>query len=241
MEIVANLIQRVQSLYSRGVQSDDTDLSDRHIYHKLTTVRNRLTIQKYSKKQKISSWSYQVLPCIEMVKASIHDCPCLPPAGCDILKSRYPIPETITGFNGDIIRYVTSLDGSINYAETSWERMKHKKGSKYTSKNPEYFIKNGHLYIVHSSGFKTVVTLSGLFRDPLAATTFPSYCEKECEEGPDGSDCGGDCRSFLEREFPVDGDLVEPLVEIASEELVARFKQSIKDTENNKNDDVNGQ
>ena len=37
---IKEIIQRVQSLYSKGVQSDDTRLSDRHIYNKMVIFFN---------------------------------------------------------------------------------------------------------------------------------------------------------------------------------------------------------
>ena len=45
------LIQRVQSLYSKGVQSDDSRLTSRHIYNKLTTVRAKLVTEEAKKNQ----------------------------------------------------------------------------------------------------------------------------------------------------------------------------------------------
>ena len=42
---VGKIVQRIQSLYSKGVESDDTRLMSRHIYNKLLTVRARLISQ----------------------------------------------------------------------------------------------------------------------------------------------------------------------------------------------------
>jgi len=85
---INELIQRIQSLYSKGVQSDDTRLSNRHVYNKIKTVRSKLVSQEAKKKQKISSWNYQPIPCIELIKVDAHDCPCIPPVGCKILRSK---------------------------------------------------------------------------------------------------------------------------------------------------------
>ena len=43
---VGDLIQRVQSLYSKGVESDDSRLTRRHIYNKLLSVRSTLIFNK---------------------------------------------------------------------------------------------------------------------------------------------------------------------------------------------------
>ena len=40
--ILRDIIQRVLSLYNKGLQSDDNRLKPRHIYNKLITVRSLL-------------------------------------------------------------------------------------------------------------------------------------------------------------------------------------------------------
>ena len=117
------IIQRVQSLYSKGVQSDNSRLSSRHIYSKLLTSRSKLLHQKLSKRQKISQFNYQTLPCVELIEAPKNECPCLPPVGCTILKSKYPLPKVLVSLNAHAIEYVTSVDGAISYDETTWTKL----------------------------------------------------------------------------------------------------------------------
>ena len=45
--IIGDIIQRIQSLYSKGVQSDDTRLKSRHIYNVLITNRNNKLLTVY--------------------------------------------------------------------------------------------------------------------------------------------------------------------------------------------------
>src|SRR5690606_20582736 len=113
------IIQRIQSLYSKGVNSDDSRLSNRHIYNKLLTVRSRIISQEAKKKQRISSWNYQTIPCIELIKVEAHNCPCIPPLGCQILRSRYPLPKPLSGLSGELIKNVTSIDRTIKIDEIS--------------------------------------------------------------------------------------------------------------------------
>ena len=95
--IIKEVIQRVQSLYSKGVESDDTRLSSRHIYNKLLTVRAKLFQEKINKKQFISPYSYSEFNCIELIKVPVHECPCVPPLGCCTLRSKYKFPPILTG------------------------------------------------------------------------------------------------------------------------------------------------
>lgn len=225
---VGEIIQRIQSLYSKGVNSDDSRLTSRHIYNKILTVRSKLIYQKANKKQKLNQWNFQTLPCIELVKAEVHECPCLPPIGCSILKTKYPLPKPITNLTTHLIQSVSTIDGSVIYSEIGWNEYKYKKGNKYTANKPDYFIRNGHLFITYKSGPK-VITVTGLFEDPWEAEKFPSYC-------PDCEDCI-DCSSILDMEFPIDNDLTDTLIEFCIQELIIIFTQNQEDKTNNSKDD----
>ena len=230
---VGEIIQRIQSMYSKGVQSDDSRLTARHIYNKIVTVRAKLVSEKSKKKQKISQWNYQTLPCVELEIAPIHECPCIPPAGCKILKTKYPLPKPLTNLNAHLIQSVTSLDGSIVYSEIGWTEKKYKSFNKYTADKPDYFIRNNYLYITHKNGPK-IITITGLFEDPLEVESYPSYCPSDdCK----GGECN-DCVSPLDKEFPIDDDLLDTLVEMSFNELIILFNQNIEDLTNDSKDNL---
>jgi len=224
--LVKEIIQRVQSLYSKGVQSDDTRLSSRHIYSKLKSSRARLIKQKLDKNQIVSTWNTQVLNCVELEVAPAHECPCLPPVGCSILKSKYPLPKPVNSRNKELIEYVTSIDGSIIYAETTWNEKKYKKGNKYTKDKPDYYIRNGYLYLTHKSGPR-VVTIGGVFEDPVEASDYSNYCDTVV-----------DCVNPLDLDFPIDEDQVDTLVEMTTKELIVVFTQMKEDLTNDSKDSV---
>jgi hypothetical protein len=226
------IAQRIESLYSKGVQSDDKRLTYRHIYNKMLTVRSKLISQQARKKQRISQWNYQTIPCIEMIKAPIHECPCLPPIGCEIYKSKEPLPEPLTDLNQHLIQSVTTLDGNIIFSEIGWIEKKYKSANKYTANKPDYFIRNKYLYITQKKG-ASIITVTGLFEDPWEVQNYPSYCD-------DCTDCNN-CESPLDMEFPIDNDMVDTLVEISINELVIMFSQSIEDVSNNSRDTQNEQ
>jgi len=92
---ISEAIQRIQSLYSLGVQSDDSRLKSRHVYNKMKTVRGRLLYEKANKKQYIANSNYQILNCVELIKAEVHECPCIPPLGCCIYKTKHPLPAPL--------------------------------------------------------------------------------------------------------------------------------------------------
>jgi hypothetical protein len=221
---VGEAIQRIVSLYSKGVHSDDKRLSSRHIYNKLKTVRSRLLYEKINKKQFISSINYNVMPCIEMIKAEIHECPCIPPLGCCIWKSKYPLPAPISGINGHIIRSVTSLDGNIVFSEITWQDKKYKQYDKYTAMKPDFFISNEHLYIT-AKNETIVVRAEILLEDPLEGENFIGYCPTI-----------NNCLANYDKEFHLDNSMFDPLIELTVQELISIFNQNQEDSTNNTKD-----
>jgi len=229
MQTIREAIQRVLSLASRGVQSSDFRLTRRHVYSKLKTVRERLIVQEYKKNQKISQWSYQTINCLEMIQIPLIECPCVPPLGMYILRSKFPIPDIMTGADAHIIQGVTSVDYETKYDETQWHTKKYKKGNKYTSTNTDFFIKDSYIYLT-SPRKPERITFSALGADPVEWYNF-STC---CEENP--------CINILDMPFPMEGDLFEAAVELASMELVQTFvKGAIEDKTSNTSDDATGQ
>lgn len=233
----AEIIQRVQSLYSKGAASDDSRLTDRHIYHKLVTLRSKYLTQQANKKQKMNQWNFQTLPCVALEKVSIYSyhCPCVPPMGCDILKSKYPLPKPLTNLNKHLIQSVSTIDGSVLFNEIAWENVKYKASNKYTAKKPDYFIKDGYLFIVgltQRMRHLKWITVTGLFEDPIEVQRFPSGCRGEEEEVTP-------CLSPLDSDFAVDMTFVDWIVNEASQELIQFFNTGREDTTND-NRDHNG-
>lgn len=227
--LLGEIIQRVQSLYSRGLQSKDTRLTSRHIYSAVSTARSILLRQQYNKNQSANQWSFQTIPCIELIKAPVHECPCIPSNGCVILRSKNKIPKPVSGIDKHLIQSVTSLDGSIRFDESSFEINKYMVGNKYTAKKADYYFRNEYLYVTTLKSLK-VITLTGLFDDPVAVSQFPSFCPSDCV------DC--DCKDIMDMEYPIDGDLVRPLIQLANDELIITMKQMTEDKKNNADDDT---
>lgn len=221
-------IQRVQSLYSAGVQSRSSRLTSRHIYSALMTARSVLLSQQANKNQKATQWSYQTLPCVELISVPEHECPCVPPVGCKVLRTKYQLPMPINGLDTMLIQSVTSLDGSITFDNTRFDTHKYRTGNKFTSKNPAIYIKNRYGYITIKKLLAGLIIV-GLFDDFLEATSFPSVCGScaECE-----------CLDIMITEIPIDGKLIRPLIQLANEELIVIMRQMNEDKSNNATDDT---
>lgn len=226
--ILGEVIQRIQSLYSKGVQSDDSRLTSRHIYNSIITARSSVLRQMLNKNQKVSDWLYQSLPCVELVKAPITECPCIPANGCSILRTKYKLPNPITGINDMEIRAVTTMDGGIRLDPTTFENVKYLIGNKFTGKKPHYYIKNEYLYVTSLKALRGIV-ITGLWGDPVEAQQFPSLCS-DCEN------CN--CVDIMDTDFPVDNDLMKTIIQMVADELISVFRQMDSDDQNNAEDDT---
>jgi len=224
---ISDLLGRIQSLYSRGVSSDESNLSDRHVYNKVLTVRMQLLSQQLKKKQRISDWNYSVLPCVELIKVPNHECSCLGDLGCDVYRTKFPIPRVLTDSNRHFIEYVMSVENGMRIEETTRQGVMYLKGNKYTGVKPKYLFENGYLYFPLKKN-PGVVKIKLLAEDPLEASHFPSLCN-DCPECTD-------CMAAPDHEFNIDGDLIEPLINMCFQELLTIFGQESKDIKNDSQD-----
>lgn len=221
--LIGEIIQRVQSLYSKGISSDDVRLSSRHIYSKLVSTRAKILYQKRAKRQKISSWSYQTISCAEVIDVKVTECPCIPVSGCMVKRIKYALPKPITGIIESNIEHIMSLDGTIKFDESSRTEMLHVSGNKYTSKKYRFVIDKGFAYL-YGTNVPKVVQIRMLCEDPVEAATFPDTC--------------GNCPTCVDPfdvEFPIETGYVDTLIEEAVKELFSEFAPK-EDTKNDSAD-----
>jgi hypothetical protein len=101
------------------------------------------------------------------------------------------------------------------------------KGNKYTGTKPKYLFENGYLYFPLKKN-PGIVKIKLLAEDPLEAHHYPSICE-ECPECLD-------CLPTPEHTFDIDGDLIEPLIDICVQEIIGIFGAKREDRANNSRD-----
>lgn len=228
---IKEVIQRIQSAYSKGVPSDDSRITKRHIYNKLLTTRALLLSREVNKKRKLSVWNYSTLPCVEIIEiTSNEECPCIPDVGCSVYRSKHKLPKPIVSLSSYMIKGVYSTDAqrSIKFTEVSVNQSKYTKGGKYSSNNNKYMLHNGYIYIISKTP-PIAVSIDLLAEDIMEALNFVNYCNNN------SIDCGD---KILEKEFPIDGYLLEPLIQLTIDELVSGFTRSLQDTLNNSQDNA---
>lgn len=227
------IIERIKSLYQRGVSSDDNRMSNRLIYSVIMSAKAMVLRQEISKNKNISDRNYDYLQCIPLQKAEPYECPCVPPSGCLILKSTCKIPRALSTKKGEFIN-VTTIDGSKSFAKTSWISKNKKYATKYTSKTQDFFFKDDYLFLTAPEPLALslkVVTISGIFEDLLEYKC--SYCTN-CEDA-------NSCIYPMDMEFKLDYSLIENIIEIAIAELIRTFSSQPDDKINNANDDIKEQ
>jgi hypothetical protein len=231
MATVGNIIQRVQSLYSKGAQSNSSRLMSRHIYDKMMSTRALLFYNKINKRQFMSKWNYDILPCVELIAVSENDCPCLPIPGCDILRTKNKLPKPMNSINGYVIDSVLSVNGQVIFNEVTYKSKIWRGSDKYTSAKPDWFIKDDYIYITTTRKLKAI-TVMGLFADPIAAANYPTKCgvgdEPACPIHP------------KEMDFPLDDEMVDALVQLTVQELSVGFAPGYEDRRNDSADHVEG-
>lgn len=224
--ILGKIIQRIQSAYSKGVQDNDSELTSRHIYSKIVSVRSRILNRLSNKKQKINLSNYQTFSCIEVIQVAEEDCPCVPPDGCSVFRTRVKLPRVVTDINKNLIDWVISPDNSIVYNETTKDKLRYSKGNRFTSTVSKYLIDNDYLYL-YGNNISDTIKVRLIAEDPWEAHKLLS--------------CSGSysiCDSPFDFEFPLDADLEETLIEMSFQELLGIFGQEVS---NNTNENAENQ
>ena len=222
---VKEAIQRIQSLYSKGAQSDDSRLSSRHIYSVLLSVRNFLMVQQIKKKQIVGDWNYTILDCIEVIEVPAISCSCFEMLSCPVYRTKYRLPRILTDMNKHLIEFVITVDNGKIIDPTSRKEALYQKGNKYASGG--YVIEDGYLFFTTRA--PSLLKVKFLAEDPIDARSYISACD-------DCPDCDA-CESILDKEFPADGDMMKILIELTAEKLLGIFTRMQEDKHNNSSDD----
>ena len=121
-----------------------------------------------------------------------------------------------------------SIDSRMMIDESTREEALYSKGNKFTSKKIKYLFEDGYLFFpMNSPG---VVKIKYLVENPIEVLNFPSMCP--CV---DGDDCQ-DCTDIMDTEFPIDGDLIDALVNMTVDSLIRSFTVAIEDQTNDSKD-----
>lgn len=225
MVTIEEAVERVQSLYSSGVESDDTRLSDELIFNKLMGTRNLLTIRKKNKKSSLSSSSYQKV-LVELEEVPVGSEYCIPDLGCTQLASKEKLPGLLKTLFGELIS-VTTINGKKRFSKSTFNNIENLKYSKYSKNKDTYYIYDNRLFV--QFGESTNKSLRWLLLDAVWDDVVKaSNCITPQEETS-----GDACKAFYKKEFPIDSDLYESCINMTSQELVNTYLKVNEDRKNN--------
>jgi hypothetical protein len=89
--------------------TDDNLYTDAYLFRILTSAKNLLYKRKLDKFKKLSEWEWTCF-CIPLCIDKSHNCKCVK-VGCNVLKTKFKLPRTLTSRNKDLIR-ITTLDNT---------------------------------------------------------------------------------------------------------------------------------
>jgi hypothetical protein len=216
-------IYAIQNIINSGPMSDDNRFSNRLVHHFLKVARALLLKRKVDKYQ-IDVENYQTI-CMPLCVTKFHDCDCLPNLHCQILRSKYKLPQSISSRWGSILK-VSYFDGrTIGYQPlNSQTYSQYSRVASTQNKSIGWFIHNDYLYITNTLDLKAVL-ISGLFEEPEDVQDY-SLCDSSGNESDDA------CYNPETDSFPIDADLVMPMYEMVLNMMGVAAKYP-EDNENN--------
>lgn len=208
----------VKNLFNKGAASDDARINDRLIAHALKQSRSLLQKRKLDRMESLSDLNFQTF-CLDLVPSNFHDCECIPDMyGCQILRSTQEVPPyLISKFRHYVeLRYI---DGR-KISQTSYSNLIFNQYSLGSADTPNWFLFDKHVYVTNTLALKKVL-LRAVFEDPEVVIL------ENCQSEGTSSQCDP-----YSEEFPIDGDLVLPMYQMAMELLGVAYRMP-EDTENN--------
>jgi hypothetical protein len=212
MATVNEHIYAIQNILNQGQVSDDFNISNRLVLHFLNTARILLLKRKADKKQKFDPSDFQSF-CMPLCEDSWIDCDCLPNIDCKVLKGKFKLPKALTSRTGIYItvRFLSGKEIDI----TSLSAMRHRKNSLTKKNSPAWFLDNNYLYIIGiPDNILKSVYVTGVFLDPTKLEDITLCGPSETQP----------CFDTGEDEYPIAGELIEPMYKMALQYLSGSFR-----------------
>lgn len=164
----------------KAVKQDAASLSDRFLYA-LILKHGKFLIRRQDDQNKLmmtnSIWQpLNVVKLITIDKADKSFDKLCVLTGCYIKRTENKIPKVMHGYYGPLLRYVTSIDGTIELEMTTqprFERMAKQPNFKYNKKK-YYWYQDDHLYFPNIEW--DAIQLEGVFEGDITAYNDEEEC-----------------------------------------------------------------
>ncbi len=171
------LISDIRNIGTSGSDNIDFKVEDNQILFWCNEIRSMLISQAIQKSQDISDVWVQMIGCVALQQVDDSDC-CLVPTGCYVLRSVNKLPITIETFGDNSIIRVTNVKGEI-ISKSNPFASNYAQYNKYTANKPDWYLKNGYLYITVTQMLE-YVNVFGIFENPQDLAAFVSCDNEAC-------------------------------------------------------------
>ena len=178
--IIGDLINQIKNVLR--LENADIHLTDRDVYSLVKKHRAWL-VKRENRKNRILKNSDIMQPynCAELIDVDITEC-CYVTSCCTIKRTRYKLPEIVSGDKGPILGVVSSLDKYVILQPTtikSWQHKQKLSTSKY-DKTLYYWISNGYLYSPDVEWDS--ISIEAMYEDPLDVCGTEDTCKPAQEK-----------------------------------------------------------
>lgn len=173
MKTLNNIIDdNMQLLRSLKVTQAESLQRGQMAYH-VANARAFFVEKDIRLKRRLHSRLFQTIGCLELEVADQSDC-CNVPAGCKVLKSVLPLPDSI---HDSYVSIMTIQNKPIQLTDS--DRAFFNQYRKYVSNDTSSYIKNRYLYVINEQFLKYVAVRS-IFVDPMELASYNTCSGKAC-------------------------------------------------------------
>ena len=182
-----NLIRGGKSSHEENISLDQIKFNIRH--YRAVMVR-----RDFARNGLVTRHLEQSLGCLELEKVDGSQC-CGLDIGCEVYKTKKPVPRTLRFNFEDAITFVGAADGLTRIPLVSSSIIKFLQYDKYTYDNKKAYMIEDYLYIFNAEGME-FVNVRGVFENP------EDLAQYDC----DGSSCYNE-----DSEYPIPADMLQAI------------------------------
>lgn len=179
-------------------------------------------LKKDSESRRITTASegWSEIDCVEMVEVPLMECGGVDVNLCEkMMRSKYQLPDTFTGYNGNIIKHVASVNFGQIYEPLRgirlWNDVQKREIKK---KNQKYYVFiNQHLYIPIPKGEQSSpeqIRIEAYFKNKWEVEEYKALGCKKCEK----------CVSVLQSEFVCPEFLLSSVTKETVNIIMSKYK-----------------
>lgn len=189
--LIGELINRVNSVINRGVNTDNDIISNQLIYNKLKAYRTILVRQMLNQNQILSPNYYQTIN-VDL-KPVIYN-------GMRILVCGKPIPKLCVSNYGVAVQYINNNGIKLDIINPNRARY-FNRGSKYVSNKPSCFFDSDKVYVVNNILMKDI-NVSAIFEDVLNAFGYSYWID-----------------NYMQYDFCIGDSIVDSLIKLCISDI----------------------